>query len=83
MKLTVAPLDQGKYETVVTRDDGVSYRLKGVAHRFAMTRHSRACSEAIQHFVIKRKTGLLRFAPRNDEESTSCRVSDRTKSRKL
>jgi len=32
MKLTVTRLEQGKYETVITRDDGVSYRLKGVAH---------------------------------------------------
>jgi len=34
MKLTVTRHDQGKYETVITRDDGVSYRLKGVAHTF-------------------------------------------------
>jgi len=27
MKLTVTRHDQGRYETVITRDDGVSYRL--------------------------------------------------------
>ena len=31
MRLTVKRLDQGTYETVVIRDDGVSYFFKGVA----------------------------------------------------
>jgi len=36
MKLTVTRLEHGKYKTEVTRDDGASYRLKGVAHTFAI-----------------------------------------------
>jgi len=36
MQLTVTRLEEGRYETVVARGDGVSYRLKGVAHMFAI-----------------------------------------------
>jgi hypothetical protein len=53
MKLTVTRLDQGKYETVVTRDDGVSYRLKGVAHRFAIPHD-------LAHFVVDKTLRLDR-----------------------
>jgi hypothetical protein len=47
MKLTVTRLDQGKYETVITRDDGVSYRLKGVAHNFAIPHD-------LAHFLVEK-----------------------------
>jgi hypothetical protein len=51
MKLTITRLDQGRYETVVTRDDGVSYRLHGVAHSFAMPHD-------LAHFVVEKTLGL-------------------------
>ena len=51
MKLSVTRLDQGKYETVVTRDDGVSYRLKGVAHKFAIPHD-------LAHFLVEKTLGL-------------------------
>src|SRR3954447_14888124 len=53
MKLMVTRLDQDKYETVVTRDDGVSYRLKGVAHMFAIP-HDHA------HFLVEKTLRLHR-----------------------
>ncbi len=46
MKLTVTRLDQGKYETVVIRDDGVSYRLQGVARTFAIPHD-------LAHFLVE------------------------------
>ena len=51
MKLTVTRLEQGKYETLVTRDDGVSYRLQGVAHAFAIPHD-------LAHFLIEKTLGL-------------------------
>ena len=51
MKLTVTRLDQGNYETVVTRDDGVSYRLKGVAHMFAIPHD-------LAHFLVEKTLRL-------------------------
>lgn len=51
MKLTVTRLDQGKYETVVMRDDGVSYRLKGVAHHFAIPHD-------LAHFLVEKTLNL-------------------------
>src|SRR6266576_1952426 len=51
MKLTVTRLDQGKYETLVTRDDGVSYRLKGVAHHFAIPHD-------LAHFLVEKALHL-------------------------
>jgi hypothetical protein len=51
MKLTVTRLDRGKYETVVTRDDGVSYRLKGVAHHFAIPHD-------LAHFLVEKTLNL-------------------------
>jgi hypothetical protein len=52
MKLAVTRLDhQGKYETTVTRNDGVSYRLKGVAHMFAIPHD-------LAHFLIEKALGL-------------------------
>lgn len=51
MKLTVTRLDQGKYQTVVTRDDGVSYRLHGVAHNFAVPHD-------LAHYLVEKTLGL-------------------------
>jgi len=51
MKLTVTRFDQGKYETVITRDDGVSYSLKGVAHRFAIPHD-------LAHFLVEKTLRL-------------------------
>jgi hypothetical protein len=51
VKLTVTRLDQGKYETVIIRDDGVSYRLKGVAHNFAIPHD-------LAHFVVEKTLRL-------------------------
>src|SRR5713101_9459692 len=53
MKLTVTRLDEGKYETVVTRDDSVSYRLQGVAHTFAIPHD-------LAHFLVEKTLGLHR-----------------------
>ena len=53
MKLTVTRLDQGKYETVIRRDDGVSYRLKGVAHMFAIPHD-------LAHFLVEKALRLHR-----------------------
>jgi hypothetical protein len=51
MKLTVTRFDQGKYETVVIRNDGVSYRLKGVAHMFAIPHD-------LAHFLVEKTLRL-------------------------
>jgi hypothetical protein len=51
MKLTVTRFDQGKYETVITRDDGVGYSLKGVAHSFAIPHD-------LAHFLVEKTLGL-------------------------
>ncbi|HEV7408677.1 MAG TPA: hypothetical protein VGO01_09345 [Bradyrhizobium sp.] len=51
MKLTVTRFDQGKYETAITRDDGVSYRLKGVAHMFAIPHD-------LAHFLVEKTLRL-------------------------
>lgn len=53
MKLTLTRLDQGKYDTVIIRDDGVSYRLKGVAHAFAIPHD-------LAHFVVEKTLRLDR-----------------------
>jgi hypothetical protein len=53
MKLTVTRLDQGNYETDIIRDDGVSYRLKGVAHTFAIPHD-------LAHFVVEKTLRLER-----------------------
>jgi len=53
MKLTVTRFDHGKYETVITRDDGVSYRLKGVAHMFAIPHD-------LAHFLVEKTLHLDR-----------------------
>ena len=37
MRIEVKRLDgDGRYETVITRDDGVSFRIQGVGHAFAI-----------------------------------------------
>ena len=51
MQLTLTRLDLGKYETVVVRDDGVSYRLKGVAHMFTIPHD-------LAHFLVEKTLGL-------------------------
>lgn len=51
MKLTVTRFDQNKYETLIARDDGVSYRLKGVAHMFAIPHD-------LAHFLVEKTLHL-------------------------
>ena len=51
MNLTLTRFEHGKYETLITRDDGVSYRLKGVAHMFAIPHD-------LAHFVVEKTLGL-------------------------
>lgn len=48
MLITVTRLDgDGRYETRITRDDGVSYSLRGVGHNFELPHD-------LAHFVIER-----------------------------
>jgi len=52
MKLSITRLDRdGRYETLVTRDDGVTFRLLGVAHAFAIPHD-------LAHHVVERILGL-------------------------
>jgi hypothetical protein len=52
MKLTITRLhDDGTYKTVVARGDGVSYQVKGVAHKFAIPHD-------LAHFVVEKTLGL-------------------------
>jgi hypothetical protein len=52
MKLTVTRLDaDGRYETLLVRDDGVSFRVKGVAHAFAIPHD-------LAHFVVEKALQL-------------------------
>ena len=51
MQLTVTRLEGGRYETVVVRDDGVSYRVKGVAHMFAIPHD-------LAHFLVEKTLRL-------------------------
>src|ERR1700741_2986072 len=52
MQLTVRRLDlDGRYETDITRDDGVSFRVKGVAHAFAIPHD-------LAHYAIERALRL-------------------------
>src|SRR5437588_10063747 len=51
MQLTVTRLEEGRYETVVVRDDGVSYRVKGVAHMFAIPHD-------LAHFLVEQTLRL-------------------------
>jgi hypothetical protein len=47
MILTVKRLDNdGRYETLIARDDGVTFSLLGVAHNFAIPHD-------VAHFVIE------------------------------
>jgi hypothetical protein len=47
MKLTVTRLDgHGRYETLIARDDGVRFYVKGVGHNFAIPHD-------IAHFVVE------------------------------
>jgi hypothetical protein len=48
MRLQVKRLDSGgRYETVITRDDGVSFRVLGVAHTFAIPHD-------LAHYVVEK-----------------------------
>jgi hypothetical protein len=48
MRLQVKRLDNdGRYETVITRDDGVSFRVLGVAHTFAIPHD-------LAHYVVEK-----------------------------
>jgi hypothetical protein len=48
MKLSVTRLDRdGRYQTLVTRDDGVTFRLQGVAHAFAIPHD-------LAHYVVEK-----------------------------
>jgi hypothetical protein len=52
LRLAVKRLDgQGQYETLITRDDGVIYGLRGVGHTYAIPHD-------IAHFVVERAVGL-------------------------
>jgi hypothetical protein len=52
MKLTITRLDHdGRYQTLVTRDDGVTFRLHGVAHAFAIPHD-------VAHYVVENVLGL-------------------------
>jgi hypothetical protein len=51
MRLTVKRLAQGRYETVVVRDDGVRFHLKGVAHMFAIPHD-------LAHFLVEKTLRL-------------------------
>jgi hypothetical protein len=51
MKLTVTRLADRRYETRVTRDDGASFHLQGVAHMFAIPHD-------LAHLAIEQALGL-------------------------
>jgi len=52
MKVTIRRLDSdGRYETLVRRDDGVSFHIKGVAHRFTIPHD-------LAHFLVEKARGL-------------------------
>ncbi len=52
MKLTVTRLDShGRYETLIARDDGVRFYIKGVGHNFAIPHD-------IAHFVVEKALQL-------------------------
>ena len=52
MKLSITRLDSdGRYQTLVTRDDAVTFRLHGVAHAFAIPHD-------LAHYVVETALGL-------------------------
>ena len=52
MKLTITRLDEdGRYETMITRDDGVRFSVKGVAHTFAIPHD-------LAHFLVEKTLQL-------------------------
>ena len=53
MHLRLKRLDERRYETVITRSDGVTYHVKGVGH-MGVIPHDLA------HFVVERALGLRR-----------------------
>ncbi|HET7234370.1 MAG TPA: hypothetical protein VFJ16_30430 [Longimicrobium sp.] len=53
MDLTVTRLDERRYETVIRRDDGVRFHVKGVGHMFAIPHD-------LAHLAIEQALGLRR-----------------------
>jgi hypothetical protein len=53
MKLTVTRLGDGNYETLIKRDDGVTFRLAGVGRKFALPHD-------LAHFVVEQSLRLDR-----------------------
>lgn len=51
MRITITRLDEHRYETVIVRDDGVSFHVQGVAHMFAIPHD-------LAHFAIEKALGL-------------------------
>jgi hypothetical protein len=52
MKLTITRLDKnGRYETTITRDDGVTFHVNGVAHAFAIPHD-------LAHFLVEKTLHL-------------------------
>ncbi|HEX6747992.1 MAG TPA: hypothetical protein VF092_11930 [Longimicrobium sp.] len=53
MDLTLTRLDERRYETVIRRDDGVRFHVKGVGHMFAIPHD-------LAHLAIEQALGLRR-----------------------
>ncbi len=53
MQLQLTRLDARRYETLITRSDGVSFRVKGVGHMAAIPHD-------LAHFAVERGLGLHR-----------------------
>ncbi len=53
MRLRLTRLDERRYETVITRSDGVTYHVKGVGHMAAIPHD-------LAHFAIERGLGIRR-----------------------
>lgn len=51
MRLRLTRLDERRYETVITRSDGVTYHVKGVGHMSAIPHD-------LAHFAIERALGI-------------------------
>jgi hypothetical protein len=51
VKLTVTRLGEGRYETLIKRDDGVTFRLPGVGRKFSLPHD-------LAHFVVEQSLRL-------------------------
>jgi hypothetical protein len=76
MKVTIARLDEnGRYETTIARDDGVTFRVKGVAHAFAIPHD-------LAHFLIEKtlrlNQGFWGSSTRNSHQRMSTLGSSQT-----